>query len=110
MTDFQFPPMTDFEKTIMTEWSETNLTLISLINILSNKINTADGHTFVDKIENMPFTKINNSLYKNVFVQIITLRSCYHLDLKDGANTMSPTIKNKLIQSWNQFLQQYTPL
>ena len=110
MSHFQFPPMTDIEKQIMIEWGETDLTLISLMNILGNKLNTASGHSVVDRIKNLHFTKINDKLFDNIFVQIAILRCCHELDTKNGATTMSKPIKNKLTECWNQFIQMYTPV
>ena len=102
--------MTDIEKQIMIEWGNTDLTLISLMNILGNKLKTAPGHSVVDKIENLNFTKINDKLYDNIFVQIAILRCCHHLDEQNGAATMSTPIKNKLTECWEQFVQKYTPV
>ena len=110
MTDFQFPPMTDIEKQIMIEWGATDLTLISLMNILGNKLKTATGNSVVDKIENLNFTKINDKLYDNIFVQIAILRCCHHFDEQNGATTMSTPIKNKLAECWDKFVQKYTPV
>ncbi len=102
--------MSDIEKQIMIEWGNTDLTLISLMNILGNKLNKAPGHSVVDKIENLHFTTINDKLYDNIFVQIAILRCCYDLDIKNGATTMSTPIKNKLAECWDQFVQKYTPV
>lgn len=110
MTDFKFPPMTDIEKQIMNEWCETDLTLISLMNILGNKLNTAPGDSVVDKLEKLHFTTINDKLYDNIFVQIAILRCCYDLDIKNGTTAMSTPIKNKLTECWEQFIQKYTPV
>ena len=102
--------MTDIEKQIMIEWGETDLTLISLMNILGDKLNTAPGHSVVDKIENLHFTKINDKLYDNIFVQIAILRYCHHLDMQNGTTTMSTPIENKLTECWDKFIQKYTPV
>jgi len=100
------PEMTELEKEIMREWaSDTDsMNLLSLINILHEKLQQAQGFSFYDKLKNMDFTKPDGKLYNNIMAKILTVSYCRYLDNKNGIETQTTP---KLVELWNNFESHY---
>ena len=102
------PPMTNLEIAIIKEWCQPEneeFTVVSLMNVIRVHLNNAPGDTYVEKIENLNFTAIDNSKFKNPFVQIITMFYIRQLSIDENDGIDKKDIDEKIVKFWNEFLE-----
>ena len=116
--NWQWPEMTPFEIEVIKEWGdqdpdiENNFTLIHLLRILHRRLEQAEGHSFHDKLKNLHLT---GEHYQNVFGKLLTYNYLRLLVQRDTDMTEEVKqqkynrVKNALIETWNEFLDVYTP-
>ena len=81
--------------------------------IINNYIKNADGFSYTEKIENLNFTKINNNIYFNPFIQLYTIFCIRQLIKKENIPEEEKSKKLKdtnqhIKKCWNEFIDKYT--
>ena len=120
--EWSFPEMTQFETDVIRERGtrdpeiDTNFTLSHLLQILNRRHREAEGSSFEDKLKSLDLT---GSPYENVFGCLLLynfIRILVKNDMRTNTDLTEEEkqskynhIMNKLFETWNKFLDIYTP-